>query len=79
MLALESRNWRIKLNVSLPISDVEVLSSEGLQELGGKDFDKKILEIISKKFKSATGKDFNTHDYGFTENDAEDLKKYAGD
>lgn len=56
-------------------NDVEVLSSEGLQELGGKDFDKKILEIVSKKFKSATGKEFNTHDYGFSENDAEELKK----
>ncbi len=55
--------------------DVEVLSSEGLQELGGKDFDKKILEIVSKKFKAITGKEFNTHDYGFSENDAEELKK----
>lgn len=55
--------------------DIEVLSSEGIQQLGGEDFDRKIVEIVSKKFKDKTGKDFNLFDYGFTQLDAEDVKK----
>lgn len=56
-------------------NDVEVLSSEGLQKLGGEDFDLKILEIVAKKFKAETGKEFNSEDYGFGKLDAEEVKK----
>ena len=55
--------------------DVEVLASEGLQKLGGTDFDQKIIELVSKKFKAQHGIEFNTEDFGFNENDAEDVKK----
>lgn len=56
-------------------NDIEVLASEGLQELGGKDFDHKLLEIVAKKFKTATGIEFNEFDFGFSKNDAEEIKK----
>jgi molecular chaperone DnaK len=55
--------------------DIEVLSSEGLQKLGGEDFDDKVLEIVSKKFKAETGKEFDSEDYGFGRVDAEEVKK----
>lgn len=56
-------------------NDVEVLASEGLQKLGGKDFDQKLFEIVSRKFKTATGIEFNAFDFGFSKNDAEEVKK----
>jgi len=56
-------------------NDVEVLSSEGLQKLGGKDFDQKLMEIVAVKFKAATGVNFNEYDFGFSKNDAEEVKK----
>lgn len=55
--------------------DIEVLASEGLQKLGGADFDQKIIELVSKKFITQHGIVFNTEDFGFNENDAEDVKK----
>ena len=55
--------------------DVEVLSSQGLQELGGIDLDRKIIEIVGKKFKVKLGIEFNTEDFNFNQNDAEDVKK----
>lgn len=56
-------------------NDVEVLASEGLQALGGKNFDEKLLEIVSRKFKASTGNELNEFDFGFSKNDAEDVKK----
>lgn len=56
-------------------NDIEVLASEGLQELGGKDFDQKLLEIVARKFKDSTGIEFNEFDFGFSKNDAEEIKK----
>lgn len=56
-------------------NDVEVLASEGLQKLGGKDFDQKLLEIVARKFKASTGIEFNEFDFGFSKNDAEEVKK----
>lgn len=55
--------------------DVEVLASEGLQKLGGTDFDQKIIEIVGKKFNAQHGIEFNVDDFGFGESDAEDVKK----
>jgi len=37
--------------------DIKVLSSIGMDELGGRDFDQKLLEIIQKKFKEEVGKE----------------------
>ena len=55
--------------------DVEVLASQGLQELGGIDFDRKVMDLVGKKFKAQLGIEFNTEDFAFGENDAEDVKK----
>ena len=55
--------------------DVEVLASDGLQKLGGKDFDQKIIDLVAKKFKAELGKEFNTENFNFTKNDAEEKKK----
>ena len=54
-------------------SDIEILSSEGVSRLGGKDFDDKLIEIVREKFKEETGKDLNREDYDL--NDAEEDKK----
>lgn len=55
--------------------DVEVLATDGVQNLGGEDFDQKIIDLIAKKFKAELGKEFNTEDFGFSKNDAEATKK----
>ena len=55
--------------------DVEVLSSEGIQKLGGEDFDQKIIEIVSVKFENQCGVKFNEVDFGFSKTEAEDLKR----
>lgn len=53
--------------------DIEILSSEGVSKLGGKDFDQEIIKIISQKFKEQVGKDLDPAE--FNSNHAEDLKK----
>ena len=53
--------------------DIEILTTEGVSRLGGKDFDEELTKIVSKKFKDETGNDINLED--FTSNDAEALKK----
>ncbi len=55
--------------------DIEVLSSEGVQKLGGKDFDQKIMDLVASKFKKQVDKEFKSSDYGFGYNEAEELKK----
>ena len=55
--------------------DVEILASEGVQKLGGEDFDDKIIEIVAKKFKEKFNKNFDAETYNFSENDAEEVKK----
>ncbi len=52
---------------------VEVLATNGVAKLGGDDFDRSIIEIISKKYRAETGEDINPSD--FTKNDAEEEKK----
>ena len=50
--------------------DVEILTSEGVRELGGKDFDNIIVNNVEKQYKDATGKDL----IDFSINEAEELK-----
>ena len=54
--------------------DIQVLASEGLQKCGGADFDKAIMEIISKKFKKEFKEDLDLSKSNFTISDAEDVK-----
>ena len=53
--------------------DIEVLSSEGVPHLGGKDFDDKLIELVRKKFKEKTGNELNKDEYNY--GDAEEDKK----
>ena len=53
--------------------DIEVLSSEGVSRLGGRDFDEKLINLVSKKFKEKTGNDLDKDQYSFQ--DAEEDKK----
>ena len=52
--------------------DIKVETSEGVARLGGKDFDKAIIDLVSEKYKEATSKDIDLKE--FTPNDAEDIK-----
>lgn len=54
-------------------NDVEVLSTEGVSQLGGDDFDRKLQEIVARKHATATGGRLEADE--FTRNDAEELKK----
>jgi molecular chaperone DnaK len=53
-------------------NEVDVVSSEGVHELGGTDFDEKLLNLVIKKFKDDLNKNITEND--FTLNDAESLK-----
>ena len=53
--------------------DIDILTSEGVSKLGGKDFDHEIIKIISKKYKEQSGEDLDLAE--FNSNHAEDLKK----
>jgi molecular chaperone DnaK len=61
--------------VEIQGQDVEILSSQGNQRLGGYDFDQKLLELIQKKFESATGSKYKLQAADFTGKDIEELKK----
>tara|TARA_Y100000590_G_scaffold99911_2_gene113557 strand:- start:818 stop:2317 length:1500 start_codon:yes stop_codon:yes gene_type:complete len=52
--------------------DIEILTSEGVSKLGGKDFDEAITKIVSDKYKAETGKDLDLKE--FDSNKAEDKK-----
>ena len=39
--------------------DIKILAKEGIGELGGRDFDHALYELIAKKFKNETGKDLS--------------------
>jgi molecular chaperone DnaK len=52
--------------------DIDILTSEGVAKLGGKDFDQAILKLVREKFKQASGQDLDPLDYGIT--DAEKVK-----
>ena len=53
--------------------DITVLSSEGVNKLGGDDFDEALQKIVQKKHKDATGEDVGADVY--TKTDAEEDKK----
>jgi len=53
--------------------DIEILTSEGVSKLGGKDFDQQIINIVSKKYQEQSGKELDLLE--FNSNHAEDLKK----
>ena len=53
--------------------DIDILTSEGVSKLGGKDFDQELIKIITTKFKELTGKELDPAE--FNSNHAEDLKK----
>ena len=48
--------------------DIDILTSEGVSKLGGKDFDKAISKIVLEKYKTEIGKDLSE---GFGPNEAE--------
>jgi molecular chaperone DnaK len=55
--------------------DIELLATQGVNRLGGDDFDAKIIELISNKFEEKFNKKFKPDLYNFTKNDAEEIKK----
>ena len=52
--------------------DIDILTSEGVSKLGGKDFDEIIHQIVSDKYKAETGNDLSKEDFG--PNKAEETK-----
>jgi len=54
-------------------NNVDVIASNGLQKLGGDDFDNELWKLVSKKFKEETGKELANEDFPL--NDAEEEKK----
>ena len=57
---------------NISADEVEVKTSEGVQKLGGKDLDKELLNIVSQKYKEASGKDLEAKKFDL--NDAERYK-----
>lgn len=53
--------------------NVEVIASNGLQKLGGDDFDKCLWGIVANKYKDETGTELSKEDFSI--NDAEEAKK----
>ena len=53
--------------------DVDVVASNGLQKLGGDDFDRNLWKLIAGKYKDETGKDLSEEDFPI--NDVEEEKK----
>ena len=53
--------------------DIEVLSANGVQKLGGDDFDLVVQKIVQEKYKKETGETLEVEDY--TKTDAEEDKK----
>ena len=49
--------------ISVSGQDIDVLASNGLQELGGDDFDKEIQSLVRAKSKEATGTDLDDSEY----------------
>lgn len=53
--------------------DIDVLCSNGVQKLGGDDFDEILLAMVNKKYKELAGEELDSLDYN--KNDAEEDKK----
>jgi molecular chaperone DnaK len=58
--------------VRLSGQDVDLMATEGLQKLGGDDFDETLRKIAKAKYAEATGGELD--DESFAKNDAEELK-----
>lgn len=43
--------------------DVEIITSQGVSQLGGKDFDEQLLKIVQKKYKKLTKKELSATKY----------------
>ena len=54
--------------------DIKVKYSMGVAQLGGKDFDETLRNLISQKFKEKTGATMEVNDTGFSDFDAEKVK-----
>jgi molecular chaperone DnaK (HSP70) len=54
---------------------VTVIHSTGVSQLGGKDFDKALRDLISRKFQELTGAAIELADSGFTDFEAEKVKR----
>jgi len=54
-------------------NDIKVLSTDGVNKLGGDDFDRKLQEIVARKYTEQTGHTFEGAEY--FRNDAEEDKK----
>lgn len=61
--------------ISVKGEDIEVLGSEGVARLGGKDFDLKVTEVLAKKFEEKFSKKFVASDVDWNQEKAEDVKK----
>ena len=55
-------------------SDITVVNQSGVQQLGGKDFDKCLLKLIGEKFREATRSEFDRLDCCFSEYDIQSAK-----
>ena len=53
-------------------NEIEVLASDGLEKLGGANFDKELQDLVIKKFKDEKNKNIKTVDFSL--NEAEQLK-----
>jgi molecular chaperone DnaK len=56
-------------------SDIEVVWTECVQQLGGKDLDAELLKIIGAKFKAKTGAEFDPVDCNLTKWQTEEIKQ----
>lgn len=56
--------------------DIQVKTSVGVQHLGGKDMDEKLMAIIADKFTKATGKPFDAKELAITKWDIEQNYKH---
>lgn len=61
--------------VKLAGKDTEVLCSQGSQRLGGVDFDQKLLELISAKFRDAIGSAYDVVESDLKQRPLEEYKK----
>ena len=59
--------------VQVENQDIKVLTSQGVQQLGGDDFDKAIMHLVQKKYQEEAGEPLSPDD--FTMNDAEEVKR----
>lgn len=55
--------------------DIQVLGSEGVARLGGKDFDQKVTDLLAKKFEKKFSQKFNPSAVGWGPDKAEEVKK----